>query len=208
MTDTNLRSTLSLLPKKALVMARLEDHRLQDTGAETAAQLDGIFPEGALTGRSVAVGVGSRGIDQIGAVVGAAIAKLKSYGARPFIFPAMGSHGGATAEGQKEILASFGVTEESVGAPINASMDIVEIGRTENDIRVFASRPALEADAMLFINRVKPHTDFASDRIGSGLRKMLVIGLGKAAGAFECHRYASGPSPIFGYERMLIEVRT
>jgi hypothetical protein len=118
----------------------------------------------------------------------------------------MGSHGGATAEGQKEILAVFGVTEESVGAPINASMDIVEIGRTENDIRVFASRPALEADAMLFINRVKPHTDFASERIGSGLRKMLVIGLGKAAGAFECHRYASGPKPKYGYERMLIEV--
>ncbi|HEX5082856.1 MAG TPA: DUF362 domain-containing protein [Blastocatellia bacterium] len=206
MTDTNLRSTLSLLPKKALVMARLEDHRLQDTVAETTAQLDAIFPEGALAGRPVAVGVGSRGIDQLATVVGAAIAKLKSRGARPFIFPAMGSHGGATAEGQKEILASFGVTEESIGAPINASMDTVEIGRTENDIRVYASRPALEADAMLFINRVKPHTDFSSDRIGSGLRKMLVIGLGKAAGAFECHRYASGPNPIFGYERMLIEV--
>jgi hypothetical protein len=206
MTDTNLKSTLSLLPKQALVMARLEAHRLQDTGAETAAQLDATFPEGALTGRSVAVGVGSRGIDQLATIVSAAIAKLKSIGARPFIFPAMGSHGGATAEGQKEILASFGVTEESTGAPINASMDIVEIGRTENDIRVFASRPALEADAMLFINRVKPHTDFVSDRIGSGLRKMLVIGLGKAAGAFECHRYASGPKPKFGYERMLIEV--
>jgi len=206
MTDTNLRSSLSLLPKQALVRARLEDHRLQDTGAVTAAQLDAIFSDVALTGRSVAVAVGSRGIDQIATVVKAAVAKLKSIGARPFIFPAMGSHGGATAEGQKEILAIFGVTEESVGAPINASMDIVEIGRTENDIRVFASRPALEADAMLFINRVKPHTDFASERIGSGLRKMLVIGLGKAAGAFECHRYASGPNPKFGYERMLIEV--
>jgi hypothetical protein len=206
MTDTNLRSSLSLLPKQALVRARLEDHRLQDTGAETAAQLDAIIPEGALTGRSVAVGVGSRGIDQLATVVNVAIAKLKGHGARPFIFPAMGSHGGATAEGQKEILAALGVTEESAGAPINASMDIQEIGRTENDIRVFASRPALEADAMLFINRVKPHTDFASDRIGSGLRKMLVIGLGKAAGAFECHRYASGPNPKFGYERMLIEV--
>jgi hypothetical protein len=206
MTDTNLRSSHSLLPKQALVRARLEDHRLQDTGAETAAQLDAIFREGALTGRSVAVGVGSRGIDQLATVVNAAIAKLKRHGARPFIFPAMGSHGGATAEGQKEILAALGVTEESAGAPINASMDIQEIGRTENDIRVFASRPALEADAMLFINRVKPHTDFASDRIGSGLRKMLVIGLGKAAGAFECHRYASGPNPKFGYERMLIEV--
>ncbi|HEY8458747.1 MAG TPA: hypothetical protein VIM99_00110 [Blastocatellia bacterium] len=206
MADANLRSSLSLLPKQALVMARLEDHRLQDTGAETSAQLDSIFPEGFLAGRSVAVGVGSRGIDRLATVVSATIAKLKGFGARPFIFPAMGSHGGATAEGQKEILASFGVTEESAGAPINASMDIVEIGRTENDIRVFASRPALEADAMLFINRIKPHTDFVSDRIGSGLRKMLVIGLGKAAGAFECHRYASGPNPRFGYERMLIEV--
>jgi hypothetical protein len=206
MIDTNLRSSLSLLPKQALVMARLEDHRLQDTGAETAAQLDAIFPEGALTGRSVAVGVGSRGIDQLATVVKAAINKLKSYGARPFIFPAMGSHGGATAEGQREILASFGVTEESIGAPINDTMEIVEIGRTENDIRVFVSRPALEADTTLLINRVKPHTDFSSDKIGSGVRKMLVIGLGKAAGAFECHRYASGPSPKFGYERVLVEV--
>jgi len=206
MTDTNLRSSLSLLPQQTLVRARLEDHRLQDTGAETSAQLEAVFSGVALTGRSVAVAVGSRGIDQLATVVKAAIAKIKRYGARPFIIPAMGSHGGATAEGQTEILGTFGITEESVGAPINASMDTVEIGRTENDIRVFASRPALEADAMLFINRVKPHTDFASERIGSGLRKMLVIGLGKAAGAFECHRYASGPNPKFGYERMLIEV--
>jgi Lactate racemase N-terminal domain len=206
MTDTNLRSSLSLLPKQVFVRARLEDHRLQDTGAETAAQLDAAFSGTDLTGRSVAVAVGSRGIDQLATVVGAAVAKLKSLGARPFIFPAMGSHGGATAEGQREILASFGVTEESIGATINASMDTVEIGRSENNIRVFASRPALEADAMLFINRVKPHTDFSSDRIGSGVRKMLVIGLGKAAGAFECHRYASGPNPKFGYERTLIEV--
>ncbi|HKQ73964.1 MAG TPA: DUF362 domain-containing protein [Blastocatellia bacterium] len=206
MTDTNFRSSLSLLPQQMLVRARLEDHRLQDTGAETAAQLDTVFSDVDLTGRSVAVGVGSRGIDQLATVVNASIAKLKSMGARPFIFPAMGSHGGATAEGQREILATFGVTEEGAGAPINASMDTIEIGRTENDIRVFVSRPALEADLMLIINRVKPHTDFTSERIGSGLRKMLVIGLGKAAGAFECHRFASGPNPRFGYERVLIEV--
>lgn len=206
MTDTNFKSSLSLLPQQTLVRARLEDHRLQDTGAETAAQLEAIFSNIALTGRSVAVAVGSRGIDQLATVVNAAIAKLKSLGARPFVFPAMGSHGGATAEGQIDILAAFGVTEESVGAPINASMDTVEIGRTENDIRVFASRQALEADAMLFINRIKPHTDFASERIGSGLRKMIVIGLGKAAGAFECHRYASGAKPKLGYERVLTEV--
>ena len=170
MTDTNFRSSLSLLPQQMLVRARLEDHRLQDTGAETAAQLDAVFSGVDLTGRSVAVGVGSRGIDQLATVVNASIAKLKHYGARPFIFPAMGSHGGATAEGQREILATFGITEESAGAPINASMDTIDIGRTENDIRVFVSRPALEADLMLLINRVKPHTDFTSERIGSGLR--------------------------------------
>jgi len=206
MNDTNFRSSLSVLPQQMLVRARLEDHRLQDTGAETAAQLDAVFSNVNLTGRAVAVAVGSRGIDQIATVVTAAIAKLKSLGARPFIFPAMGSHGGATAEGQREILATFGITEESAGAPINASMDTIEIGRTENDIRVYVSRPALEADLTLFINRVKPHTDFTSERIGSGLRKMLVIGLGKATGAFECHRYASGPNPRFGYEPVLIEV--
>src|SRR5262245_64098602 len=119
MTDTNFRSSLSLLPQQALVRARLEDHRLQDTGAETAAQLDAVFSGVALTGRSVAVGVGSRGIDQLATVVKAAIATLKRYGARPFIFPAMGSHGGAAADGSKEILAAFGVSGEICRATIN-----------------------------------------------------------------------------------------
>src|SRR5262249_30647242 len=148
-------------------------------------QLGAAFSKVDLAGRSVAVAVGSRGIDQLATVVIAAIAKLKELGASPFIFPAMGSHGGATPQGQKEILATFGVTEESTGAPINASMETIEIGRTEKDIRVFVSRPALEADFMLIINRIKPHTDFSSERIGSGLRKMLVIGVGKVTGAFE-----------------------
>src|SRR5262245_1470539 len=111
MTDPNLRSSLSLLPKQMLVRARLEDHRLQDTGAETAAQLDAVFSNIDLAGRAVAVAVGSRGVNQIATVVKAAIAKLKSLGARPFVIPAMGSHGGATAEGQSGILATFGITE-------------------------------------------------------------------------------------------------
>src|SRR5262245_63096777 len=149
MTDNNFRSSLSLLPQQMLVRARLEDHRLQGTGAEPVAQLGAVFSGVALTGLSVVVGVGSRGIDQLATVVKAAVAELKRHGARPFIFPAMGSHGGATAEGQREILATFGITEESAGAPIIDSMDTVEIGRTENDIRVFASRPAIEADAIL-----------------------------------------------------------
>ena len=206
MNNSNLIPSLSSLPKQILVRARLEDHRLHETGAETAAQLGAVFSNIDLAGRAVAVAVGSRGIDQLATVVNAAIAKLKSLGARPFIFPAMGSHGGATADGQREVLATFGITEELTGAPIDSSMDTIEIGQTENNIRVFVSRPALEADVMLIINRVKPHTDFTSERIGSGLRKMLVIGIGKAAGAFECHRFVSGPSPRFGYEPVLTEV--
>jgi len=204
MNESNFRLPLSSLPKQTLVRARLEDHRLNDTGAETAAQLDAALSNVDLAGRAVAVAVGSRGIDQLATVVKAAIEKLKRYGARPFIFPAMGSHGGATADGQREVLATFGVTEELAGAPINCSMETVEIGRTEAGIRVFVSRPAFEAGAILIINRVKPHTDFASEKIGSGLRKMCVIGLGKADGAFECHRFASNPQ--FGYELALTEV--
>ncbi len=202
MTDSVLKPSLSSLPKQMLVRARLEDHRLNDTGAETAAQLDIVLSNIDLAGRTVAVAVGSRGIDRIAEVVTATIAKLKRYGARPFIFPAMGSHGGATAVGQREVLGTFGITEELVGAPINDSMETVEFGRTESGIRVFVSRPALEADFILIINRVKPHTDFASEQIGSGLRKMLLIGLGKADGAFECHRYATQR----GYEPVLLEV--
>lgn len=202
MPESNKTPSLSSLSKQMLVEARLENHRLHDTRAETAAQLDAVFSNADLANRQIAVAVGSRGIDQLSTVVGATIAKLKSLGARPFIFPAMGSHGGATAEGQAELLASFGVTEESVGAPINASMETVEVGRTESGIRVFVSRPALEADAILVINRVKPHTDFASEQIGSGLRKMCVIGLGKADSAFEAHRAVSRSA----YEPVLLEV--
>ncbi len=206
MSDQIIATSLSSLSKQMLVEARLENHRLHDTGAETEAQLDTALSNVDLSGRSVAVAVGSRGIDQLATVVGAAIAKLKSLGARAFIFPAMGSHGGATAEGQRELLASFGVTEQSAGAPIEDTMETVEIGRTDSDIRVFVSRPALEADSILLINRVKPHTDFASPQLGSGLRKMCVIGLGKADGAFECHRFVSRPGAKGGYEPVLTEV--
>ncbi|MGE0128120.1 MAG: lactate racemase domain-containing protein [Blastocatellales bacterium] len=198
----SITPSLSSLSKQMLVEARLENHRLHDTAAETSSQLSAVFSNVDLTGRAIAVAVGSRGIDQLATVVSATIAKLKSLGARPFIFPAMGSHGGATAEGQRDVLATLGVTEESAGAPINSSMETVEIGRTENGVRVHVSRPALEADAILLINRVKPHTDFASEQIGSGLRKMLLIGLGKTNGAFECHHHASRR----GYEPVLLEV--
>ena len=190
------------LPGELWISAKLEDHRLADVAGETKAQIERLFSGVDLAGKRIAIGAGSRGIDQLATVVGATVAALQARGARPFLFPAMGSHGGGTAEGQTMMLASFGITEESMGAPIEASMETVELGRTASGTRLLASRPAIEADAMLFVNRVKPHTDFSSDRVGSGLRKMLVIGLGKIEGAFEYHRAAFQQ----GYEPMILEV--
>ena len=139
-------------------------------------------------GARIAVGTGSRGITNIAAIVEAAVHFLKDAGAKPFISPAMGSHGGATPEGQIEVLASYGVTEARVGAPIEASMESVQIGTTEQGWPVFFSAPALKADGVIAINRIKPHTDFGSRTLGSGVLKMFVIGFGKRTGAANYHR--------------------
>jgi hypothetical protein len=141
-------------------------------------------------GMRIAVGTGSRGITNILPIVESTVQFVKELGAKPFIIPAMGSHGGATAEGQIEVLASYGVTEARLGVPIEASMDAVQIGTTESGWPVFFSVPARQADGILAINRVKPHTDFRSDTIGSGVLKMMVIGFGKRAGAANFHRTA------------------
>ncbi len=138
-------------------------------------------------GMKIAVGVGSRGIANLQQIVKATIDVLKSAGAQPFVIPAMGSHGGATAEGQTKVLAEFGITAESVGAPIQASMEVRKIGSALDGWEVMFSVPALEADAVIAINRVKPHTDFRGT-LGSGILKMLTIGFGKQAGANAAHR--------------------
>ncbi len=138
-------------------------------------------------GMKIAVGVGSRGIANLQEIVKATIGVLKSAGAQPFVIPAMGSHGGATPEGQTKVLAEFGITAESVGAPIQASMEVRKIGSALDGWDVMFSVPALEADAVITINRVKPHTDFRGT-LGSGILKMLTIGFGKQAGANAAHR--------------------
>jgi hypothetical protein len=202
MEKTRVFNELQSLPKQLHVAAQLESHPLADPASETAAQLNAVFSDFDLKDRRVAVAVGSRGIDRIASIVSATIETLKSRGAHPFIIPAMGSHGGATAEGQRDVLGTLGVTEASAGAPIHDSMETVEIGAIASGYRVPVARAAAEADAVLVINRVKPHTDFVSDQIGSGLRKMCVIGVGKADGSFGFHREASRR----GYEPTLIEV--
>jgi len=137
-------------------------------------------------GGRVAVAVGSRGIAEIDRIAAATVAALRAHGAEPFIIPAMGSHGGATAEGQRDVLASLGVTEAAVGAPIVASMDVVELGRLPDGSAVYWDREAHAAGAAVTIGRVKPHTAFHG-RIESGLIKMAVIGVGKQRGAQSIH---------------------
>ncbi|HZP84917.1 MAG TPA: hypothetical protein VFB21_24990, partial [Chthonomonadaceae bacterium] len=148
-------------------------------------------------GANVAVGVGSRGLDNLVLVVRTAIAELKARGLKPFIVPAMGSHGGATAEGQASVLRDYGITPENVGAEIRATMEADVIGHLEGEdagpytgYPVYYDRNARHADAVLVINRIKPHTDFAGE-LESGVGKMCAIGLGKQRGAASIHTYGA-----------------
>lgn len=140
-------------------------------------------------GMRIAVGVGSRGISNLAQIVKAALEVLEGAGARPFIVPAMGSHGGATPEGQTRVLAEYGVTAESMGVPIEATMAVRKIGEAFGGRDVVFSAAALDADAVAAINRVKPHTDFHGP-MGSGIQKMLAIGFGKQVGANLAHQAA------------------
>ena len=135
------------------------------------------------------MGVGSRGIANIATIVRAAVDFWKSHGFQPFIFPAMGSHGAATAEGQADVLAHYGVHEATMGCPVLSSLEVVSLGRTSDGIEAFMDRNAFESDGAMLIGRVKWHTDFAG-KIESGLFKMMAIGLGKFAGAQRYHTYA------------------
>lgn len=138
------------------------------------------------SGDKIAVTAGSRGIANIALILREVVANLKARGAEPFIIPAMGSHGGATAEGQVEVLHSLGISEESVGAPIHATMDVVQVGVSAGGMPVYFDKYANEADATVVVNRVKPHTSFRG-AYESGLAKMIAVGLGKQKGAEVCH---------------------
>ena len=137
-------------------------------------------------GMSVCLTCGSRGIDNIVAITKAVADFCKQRGAQPFAIPAMGSHGGATAQGQKDVLTSFGITEDSIGCPIRSSMETECIGKTAEGHPVHIDRHAANADAIILINRIKPHTSFRGT-YESGLMKMMAIGLGKQKGAETCH---------------------
>ena len=141
----------------------------------------------------VAIAVGSRGIANISQIVAALVERLKELGTVPFIVPAMGSHGGATAQGQVEVLRSLGITEDTVRAPIVSDMDVVELGETSNGAKVYMDKNALSADAIVVVNRIKPHTRFRADN-ESGLMKMVAVGLGKHKGCSEMHAHGLFPT--------------
>ena len=170
-------------PRVALVEQRVDSPQaLTDIREGVREALNSVdLPSG-----SVAIGVGSRGVARIGKVVAALVEALKESGAEPFVVPAMGSHGASTAEGQAQVLAHLGVSEESVGCPVRATMETVRLGETPSGVIVYMDRNAYEADAVVVVNRVKPHTAFRGT-VESGPTKMLAIGLGKQRGAHSIH---------------------
>jgi len=174
-----------LLERTEPSLPKLDD--LSGSILETLKGL-GIAPE-KLRGKRIAVAVGSRGIASLKETLVTLCGWLKAQGAQPFVFPAMGSHGGATAEGQRKVLEGYGVTEAAMGVEIRSSMEAVHIGTTPEGFNVFMDRNAWESDGVVLVNRIKPHTDF-SGKIESGLLKMMAIGMGKLEGATEGHRHS------------------
>jgi hypothetical protein len=170
-------------PAVALVEQRVDSpSTLSDIRAAVGEALRSVeLPTG-----KVAVGVGSRGVGRISDVVAALVGFLKEAGAEPFVVPAMGSHGASTAEGQADVLRHLGVNEERVGCPVRATMEAQKIGETPGGVSVYMDQNAFEADAVVVVNRIKPHTAFRGT-VESGPTKMLAIGLGKQKGAYSIH---------------------
>jgi hypothetical protein len=178
-------------PKMTMISQPLYSAPIKDipgTVREEIARLDlrGKLPPGS----RVAITCGSRGVANIALVIKSIVEEVKALGWTPFLVPAMGSHGGATAAGQVEVLHGYGITEEAMGAPILSSMEVVQLGVTADGLPVFMDKYASEAAATIVVNRVKKHTDFTS-HVESGLMKMLVIGLGKHAQALAVHSYGT-----------------
>jgi len=181
------------IPDMARVHHSIQTHApVGDIAEAVAAQLRrSEIAEIIKPGQRIAIGVGSRGIARLAEIVTALVRELKALGTDPFVIPAMGSHGGATADGQRDVLARLGVTPEAIGAPVISDMTTEEIGRTDDGIAVRVDRSALAAAGIVFVARVKPHTAFRGD-YESGLAKMIAIGLGKQAGAAACHAAGFG----------------
>ena len=189
-------------PKVAKIRQKFEVESITDVSKVIEDQFQALEANNQKInpGMEIAITVGSRGIANIDFIVKSIAEEIKKRGATPFIIPAMGSHGGATAEGQVEVLEGLNVTEETTGCEIRSSMEVVEIGETSAGIPVYIDKHAYQADGIIVMNRVKPHTDFKKD-IESGVLKMASIGMGKHKQALALHTYG-----IKGIRDMMPEV--
>ena len=190
----NALARFQILERVSATVPAIDNLEMEIHGA-----LSGLnFPREKLQGRSIAVTVGSRGVASVNEIARGICGWLKSQGANPFVFPAMGSHGGATAEGQLKILEEYGVTEQFIGAPIRASMETISLGSSSEGDPVFMDRLASQSDGVVVMNRVKPHTTF-SGTVESGMLKMMAVGMGKEDGAGAFHAAARR----LGYETVV-----
>lgn len=178
------------VPKMAKIRQTFPASRLNDAAGALRQEL--AKPEISSLikpGMSIAIAVGSRGIAEIPTLVRVTVEEIRKRGGQPFLIPSMGSHGGATAEGQVDVLTNLGITEETAGCPIRSCMDVVEVGHLANGLPVYIDKNAYHADGIVVMNRIKPHTAFRGPS-ESGLVKMVTIGLGKQKGAESCHAYS------------------
>ncbi len=177
-------------PHLLLVRQHFPDRSVKDIAGTVRRELAAApFAHRLAPGSRVAIGVGSRGITNIATIVRSVVEFWKEAGMQPFIFPAMGSHGAATAEGQADVLAHYGIIAETMGCPVVSSLQVVALGKSPDGIETFMDQNAFNADGVMLVGRVKWHTDFAGN-IESGLFKMMAIGLGKFHGAQRYHTYA------------------
>ncbi len=176
------------LPKMIQLRQHFEAPEVDDIARTVKEQIAGLqLQDKVNAGDSVAITVGSRGINEIALITKSIVEAVKELGGEPFIVPAMGSHGGGSAEGQQHIVESYGVTEEYVGCEIRSTMEVAQVGTVEGEVPVYFDKYAVEADHVVVAGRIKPHTGFVGE-IESGLHKMMLIGLGKHKGAALYHQ--------------------
>ena len=194
--EVNIAGGLDVaLPRMVNVRQKFDGAHLGDIAASVVKEFQRPEVRAQVkSGQVIAVGCGSRGVANIATITKCVIRELQALGAKPFIFPAMGSHGAATAEGQKKVLEGYGITEASMGVPVKATMDTVIVGNLDDATPVHMDRHAAEADGIVVINRVKPHTAFRG-ATESGVTKMLSIGIGKITGAATYHQHGMDTFP-------------
>lgn len=192
------------IPPFYKIRQQFNDTCIEDIKGVVGRQFDQFRPgDNIQQGQSVAVAVASRGTHDLTLLVGVVVERLLSMGLKPYIIPAMGSHGGATGPGQTQVLADLGISEETMGVPIVSNMDVVSLGHLDSGAEVLFAKDALDADHVVVINRIKPHTAFRGE-VESGLCKIMAVGCGKQKGASNMHKFNLG-NTIVPAARMILE---